>query len=110
MNDTCLINRTMHEIIYNIYVWDYHYETAIDEEWLAFLMHEAKERAQGRPIRVEKEKISIEEMNSIMQAKIDDNEKIWWDAKKTKNPAEYVERYWLLKDIEKEKALAIHNT
>jgi hypothetical protein len=40
-------------------------------------MHEAKERAQGRPIRVEKEKISIEEMNSIMQAKIDDNEKIW---------------------------------
>lgn len=98
----------MHEIIYNIYIWDYHYDSAFNKEGLHFLLADAKSKAQGKLIRVQEEKISIEEMNRIIQDKIDDNEKIWREAKKTKNPTEYVERYWFLKDIEKEKALDLH--
>ncbi len=95
----------MHQIIYNIYIWDYHYETCIDEEWLAYLMHEAKERAKSRPVRVEKEKVPIEVVNKMIDDKIAHNEKVWEEAKKTKNPVEYVERYWLMKEIKKDKEL-----
>lgn len=34
------------EKIYEIYIWDYHWETAIDEIWLCILMHEAESIAK----------------------------------------------------------------
>ena len=41
---------------------------------------------------------------------MDHNERIWEEAKKTKNPMEYVERCWKMHEIKEDKELAIHNT
>jgi len=95
----------MHEIIYNIYIWEYHYDTAINEEWLAFLMHEAKQRAKGRPIRFEEEKVPVEVVNKMIDDKIADNERVWEDAKKTDDVIGYVNKYWARKEYEKTLAL-----
>lgn len=100
----------MHEIIYNIYIWDYHYETCIDEEWLKYNLEVAKNKAKGKPVRVEKEKVPAWEVDRMINRNIDHCEQIWEEAKKTKNPEEYVERYFMIQDIKAEIELAIHNT
>lgn len=84
----------MHEIIYNIYIWDYHYETAIDEQWLAILLLDARHIAKGKPVRVEEEKIPIEEINRMIDNKIAHNQKVWEEAKKTDDVIGYVNTYW----------------
>lgn len=95
----------MHEIIYNIYIWDYHYETCIDEEWLAILLYDAKRRAKGRPVRVEKEKVPIEVIHKMIDDKIAHNRKVWEEAKKTDDVLWYVNKYWARKEYEKTLAL-----
>ena len=76
----------MHEIIYNIYIWDYHYETCIDEEWLKYNLEQAKNKSKWKPVRVEKEKVPKGEIDRMINRKIDHCERIWEEAKKTKNP------------------------
>lgn len=96
---------SMHEIIYNIYIWDYHYDTAINEEWLDYLLNEAKQKAKGRPVKVEEEKVSIEVINKMIDDKIADNRKVWEEAKKTDDVIGYVNMYWARKEYEKALAL-----
>jgi hypothetical protein len=90
----------MYEIIYNIYIWDYHYETCIDKEWLSIILHKAKQDFPWKEIRVVKENIPIEQIHKMIQDKIDDNERVWEEAKKTDDVIWYVNRYWARKDFD----------
>lgn len=64
-------------------------------------MHEAKENAKGRPVRVEEEKVFIEVINKMIDDKIAHNRKVWEDAKKTDDVIGYVNTYWARKEYEK---------
>lgn len=99
----------MYETIYHIYIWDYHYESYLDEDWLAMIYEAAKRDFPWKDIRIMKENIPSEQIYKIIQDKIDDNKRVWEEAKKTDDVIGYVNRYWARKSYENT-LLAIRNT
>ena len=69
----------MNEIIYEIYIWGYHWETAIDEVGMAILWHEAKHIGELRKekVKYQEEKVSCQEIGRMQDRKYAAAEERW---------------------------------